>query len=162
MDAMLHEEADGARQPGELANLVWERLIAAAVDIIKDFGARAQWNHSEFAMYGLLVSLLHAGTPLTAKELGMYSLSTQSANSLLMHRCEQRGLITISQIPEDKRIRLIALTDEGAEFVSRMDQQCKRVVPPLIASRLTPDEQASLEKLLSKFSKLPSFMEDAS
>jgi DNA-binding MarR family transcriptional regulator len=61
---------------------------------------------------------------------------------------EARGLLERRLDPSDRRVKTLARTAEGERMVRELDESLSH--PPKSLSRLTPDEQEQLLRLLSK------------
>ena len=97
-----------------------------------------------------LVMLSHApDRTLPLKELESRFGAAQSTVAGLVARLEKKGLVEALQSPEDKRIKLVRLTDEGES----MHQNCHQDVvnsEARLTSLLTEPEKDVLLELLKK------------
>jgi DNA-binding MarR family transcriptional regulator len=66
----------------------------------------------------------------------------------IVDRLEERGLIERRPDPADRRVKRIAITDEGAQLRERM--LARLYEPPVAMSRLSRAEQRALRDLLEK------------
>jgi MarR family transcriptional regulator, organic hydroperoxide resistance regulator len=66
----------------------------------------------------------------------------------IVDRLEERGLIERRPDPADRRVKLLAITEEGAEMRDRM--LARLYEPPAAMNRLARSEQAALRELLEK------------
>jgi DNA-binding MarR family transcriptional regulator len=62
----------------------------------------------------------------------------------------QRGLVTRMEAPDDRRAKVVALTSAGRALGTEAERVLSRPAPGL--ARLTPDELATLVRLLEKAS----------
>jgi DNA-binding MarR family transcriptional regulator len=79
-----------------------------------------------FALHGLtagdfdvLATLRRSGAPLTPSALSHSAMVTTGGMTKRLDRLEARGLIRRQPDPNDRRGRLIALTDEGRALIDR-------------------------------------------
>jgi DNA-binding MarR family transcriptional regulator len=101
--------------------------------------------------------LLTAGPcPITeiADELGV----TVSAATQIADRLERTGLVSRECKPDDRRVKLLSLTEEGLQLMAqRRERRISRVA--LVLSRLEPDQRAlimdAFDLLLEASSSLP-------
>src|ERR1700761_5313330 len=68
--------------------------------------------------FGVLEALLHKG-PLTVKELGAKVLLTSGSMTAALDRLERRDLVEREGTAEDRRVRLIHLTQKGKELIQK-------------------------------------------
>jgi DNA-binding MarR family transcriptional regulator len=101
--------------------------------------------------YDLLAALRRDGPPyeLTAGDILSALMITSGAVTNRIDRLEQRGLVRRVKDPDDKRIVLVRLTDEGRAL---MDQALPAHLDneALILQHLSPGEARQLERLLRK------------
>lgn len=71
-----------------------------------------------------------------------------STATWVVDRLERAGLAERHPSPEDRRVKLVALTSKGAETLKVLDEAFFE--PPLAMSALDEDELATLEALLRK------------
>jgi DNA-binding MarR family transcriptional regulator len=135
-----HELGDprSRRQLAELCFAVVRRLRNRAAELASDFGlsflqARALWR---------LEHPLPTGT--LAEQLGL----DRSNITSVVDRLEESGLIARQPHPEDRRVKLLALTDAGRALRGQLDAALFATVT--LFDGLSPAEQAELEVLLAK------------
>jgi DNA-binding MarR family transcriptional regulator len=97
---------------------------------------------------GNLLYLLEPERPTTMVTLAKFLGCHDSNITGLVDRLEARGLVERRNDPADRRVKLIALTDEGAEF-RRQALQKVYEPPPWIAA-LKPVEQRQLAEILRR------------
>ena len=68
--------------------------------------------------------------------------------TIMIDDLEQRGLVTRIVSPDDRRVKVLALTDTGREIAETAERLVSE--PPPGLSRLDPDELATLVRLLEK------------
>jgi len=76
-------------------------------------------------------------------------LSCDNSNvTWITDRLEERGLVTRTQAPHDRRVRLLVLTDEGRELRREISERLAEP-PPAIAG-LSRDDQRALRDILAR------------
>lgn len=110
-----------------------------------------------YARYGLgegefdvLAALRRAGAPYERApgELAAHTMVTTGAMTKRIDRLERAGLVTRRQAEDDRRGRVIALTEAGARLIDEAFTAHMRNEHRLL-SLLTPNEADALEKLLT-------------
>ena len=96
-----------------------------------------------------LLRLLDQRGELTNSDLVEALDILPSSVSALVQKLEELGLINRHESETDKRVQLIALTDDGRKFIETTGK-LKTDLPDQIFSGLTDDEQAELLKLIEK------------
>ncbi len=96
--------------------------------------------------FAVLESLLHKG-PLPVNTIGKKLLLTSGSITTAVDRLEARGLVRRAEDPNDRRVRLVELTDDGRELIKPAFAQHKRDLDG-VASALTADERTTLVNLL--------------
>jgi DNA-binding MarR family transcriptional regulator len=81
------------------------------------------------------------------RELARSLRCDPSTVTFLADRLEQRGLVTRTVDPANRRVKILALTDSGHQARRRLVEAMTAGSP---LARLTPDDQRSLRTLLSK------------
>jgi DNA-binding MarR family transcriptional regulator len=72
----------------------------------------------------------------------------RSAVTWITDRLEERGYVERRSDPRDRRVKLLALTDEGRRV--REEIRARLATPPAALARLTRAEQRALRDLLRK------------
>ena len=96
--------------------------------------------------FAVLESLLHKG-PLPVNTIGKKLLLTSGSITTAVDRLEARGLVRRAEDPNDRRVRLVELTDDGRELIKPAFAQHKRDLDR-VASALPADERTTLVNLL--------------
>ncbi|MFD1720463.1 MarR family winged helix-turn-helix transcriptional regulator [Amnibacterium endophyticum] len=129
-----------------LANESWEALLHAQAAMMRAFDSERMWDEVSLNEYDVLYALKRAGCALRQQELTGAVLLSQPALSRLLERLEQRGLVTRSTDPADRRGVLVELTDAGADLQRRTGGKHARSVEERMRA-LTPDQQRQLRDL---------------
>lgn len=85
---------------------------------------------------------------MTASELGAGAAMDAPATSVAINDLEDRGLVTRTLDPVNRRRKLVSLTDEGRAVAARIEQFDDPAPPSLAA--LDDDELRSLRTILAK------------
>ncbi len=135
-----HEFGDprSRRQLAELCFAVVRRLRSRAAELASDFGlsflqARALWRLEQPLPTGTLAELL--------------GLDRSNITSVV-DRLEEGGFVTREPHPEDRRVKLLALTDAGRALRAELDRALFTTVT--LFDGLSRAEQAELETLLAR------------
>src|ERR1700739_2993527 len=101
--------------------------------------------------FRVLEVLLHKG-PLPVNTIGPIVDLTPGSISIAVDRLVAKGLVSRVESPEDRRVRIVALTSRGKDLIvsafRKHSVQMKRVF-----SELSPEELRSLEVVLKKVGK---------
>jgi MarR family 2-MHQ and catechol resistance regulon transcriptional repressor len=99
----------------------------------------------------VLEVLLHKG-PLPVNTIGPIVDLTPGSISIAVDRLFAKGLVSREEGPEDRRVRIVALTPRGKDLIAsafrKHSGQMKRVF-----SELSPEELRGLETSLKKVGK---------
>ncbi|HWC78346.1 MAG TPA: MarR family transcriptional regulator [Pseudonocardiaceae bacterium] len=88
-----------------------------------------------------------SGGPLTMRELGA-KLSTDAPYVTLMVRdLEERGLVSRTAHPTDRRAKVVTLTEQGREIADQAEQIL--IEPPDALLALDPDDIAALDRIVA-------------
>jgi DNA-binding MarR family transcriptional regulator len=98
------------------------------------------------SQFGILMQLHYR------KDCGVSDISerfdiTNAAASQLVDKLVQGGLIQRAEDPNDRRARLLNLTDKGKQFIQKGIEERYRWVDQL-AAKLTPEERAKVHEAL--------------
>ena len=101
--------------------------------------------------FGVLEILLHKG-PLPVNTIGPMVDLTPGSISIAVDRLVAKGLVSRVESGEDRRVRIVALTQRGKDLIvaafRQHSGQMKRVF-----SELSPEELRALEAALKKVGK---------
>lgn len=130
-----------------VADEVWQTMAAVV------FENRDSWKRAVVERSGLPFSRVRivrrlAAKPMTAKELAAATAMDAPATTVAINDLEERGLVVRQPDPDNRRCKLVSLTDAGAavmEGISQIDDPA----PPVFAM-LDADELATLRDLLSR------------
>lgn len=95
------------------------------------------------------LSVLAAAAPVPRPQLGLAVAVGLDKTTMVttVDALERRGLVRREQHPDDRRIRLVAVTDEGSCLLARANEAADDVQRELL-SALSPDERDALLPLL--------------
>jgi MarR family 2-MHQ and catechol resistance regulon transcriptional repressor len=100
---------------------------------------------SDFAVLELL---LHKG-PTAVNRIGTHVRLTSGSITTAVDRLERRGLVERRNDPEDRRSRVVHLTDDGRQMIAGAFADHERAMEQATAS-LTPAERGEAVDLLKK------------
>lgn len=129
------------------ANEVW-RAMAAVV-----FDNRDAWKRDVIEASGLPFSRIRvlrrlAKRPMTAKEIAEAATMDAPATSVAVNDLEGRGLVVREADPNNRRCKVISLTDEGRRTVTSIERVDDPAPRPFAA--LSQEELKTLEAILAK------------
>jgi MarR family 2-MHQ and catechol resistance regulon transcriptional repressor len=131
-----------------LAVKLWLSLWKAS----RSIGAHAHKSIEGLDMsptdFGVMEVLLHKG-PLPVNTIGKKVLLTSGSITTAVDRLEERGLVERCDDPNDRRVRIVALTKEGTKRIEAAFDQ-HRADLEVAASSLNKEEQKILVALLRK------------
>src|SRR5213079_3595692 len=99
--------------------------------------------------FGVLEALLHKG-PLPVNEIGKKILLTSGSITVAVDRLEQKGLVERRAHGTDRRARVVHLTKEARNLITRAYTQHATDMEQLASASLTASERAMLIRLLKK------------
>jgi MarR family 2-MHQ and catechol resistance regulon transcriptional repressor len=115
--------------------------------------AYAEKSVSELEMCGsdfaALEALLHKG-PLPVSEIGRKVLLTSGSITVAVDRLEGKGLVERRPHRADRRARIVHLTKEGRELITRVYADHAADMERLASASLTKAERRTLIRLLKK------------
>lgn len=131
---------------GEVAVRVWERMRELVVD---------RHDRRKDVVDALEMSFVKAKAlrrlakgPLTMRELAHQLLTDRPYTTVLVDDLEQRGLVSRTVHPDDRRSKVVTVTDEGraaAELASKILS-----TPPASLLSLPPDDLRALDRILAQ------------
>ncbi len=98
--------------------------------------------------FRVMEALLHKG-PLPVNVIGQKVFLTPGAISTAVDRLVARGLVTRAESPEDRRIRVVALTQSGRALMRPIDRKQFEDIRQVLAD-FSPSELRHLERLMKK------------
>lgn len=109
-------------------------------DLAAEFGVSTQ--------QGLALISLEPGRPMAMNQLAKVCKCEQSNLTGLVDRLEARGLVERLPDAHDRRVRLIALTPEGAELRASAFQRMQE--PPEAIAALSAEDQRALRDIMRR------------
>lgn len=94
----------------------------------------------------ILEALLHKG-PLTMSELSNAALITNASMTAAIDRLEEREFVERSGSKQDRRVRLVQLTPQGAALIKRLYARHERDLEEVM-SGVAPAQRAELRRAL--------------
>ena len=120
--------------------------------------ARAVENYAENSIaelemcgsdFAVLEALLHKG-PLPINEIGKKVLLTSGSITVAVDRLESKGLVERRSHGTDRRARIVHLTKDGRELITRVYADHASDMEQLAAASLNRAERETLIRLLKK------------
>jgi DNA-binding MarR family transcriptional regulator len=133
--------------PDPVANEVW-RAMAAVV-----FDNRDAWKRDVIETSGLPFSRIRvlrrlAKRPMTAKQIAEAATMDAPATSVAVNDLEDRGLVVREADPNNRRCKVISLTDEGRRTVAGIEGVQDPAPRPFAA--LSQEELRTLGDIVAK------------
>lgn len=102
--------------------------------------------------FGILESLYHLGR-LTVSQITTLTLSTPGNITVVIKNLQAKGLIQTLPSAEDRRIKILAITEEGSALITSIFQTHVDNLTGWYDKALTEDEIKLLSHLLRKLEK---------
>lgn len=130
---------------------VWLVLIKASQVIVRLCASTLQESGLGESDFRVLEVLLHKGA-LPVNVIGPKVHLTPGSISVAVDRLYARGLVSRVEAPEDRRIRIVDLTDAGKELIVPVFHRHAELIEKIIGV-LSPEERLQLEGLLKKIGR---------
>ncbi|HZC04812.1 MAG TPA: MarR family transcriptional regulator, partial [Ktedonobacterales bacterium] len=117
------------------------------MDVFREMGAHRPeqilpgWSLSLSEIYAL--NILAERAPLSQQDLGAALALEKSSVSRLVQQLEQRGWVSRERDARDNRLRLLRLTEQGAQMSDHLQRHMSEAHATLF-ERLTSHERAAL------------------
>jgi len=128
--------------------LVWRKAHEAAHDYL--YGGIAETGISD-TDFRVLEALLHKG-PLPVNTIGPKVHLTPGSISVAVDRLLERGLVSRAESPDDRRVRVVALTKKGKDLIVPIFRKHSAEIVGVFADA-NPRELQILESVLKKAGK---------
>jgi MarR family transcriptional regulator, 2-MHQ and catechol-resistance regulon repressor len=130
---------------------VWLVMMKAMRALTRYAAAGIEETGLGLSDFGVLELLLHKG-PLPVNTIGPIVDLTPGSISIAVDRLVAKGLVSRVESPEDRRVRIVALTQRGKDLIvsafRKHSGQMKKVF-----SELSPEELRNLELVFKKVGK---------
>jgi DNA-binding MarR family transcriptional regulator len=128
------------------AREIWGLFLDPVLDLLKSHVLAHYSEHRLTSSQACLLQRLNH--PMPQREAALQLGYDPSNITALADVLEAKGLVERRLDPSDRRVKTLARTAEGERLVGELDESLSR--PPDSLSRLSPDEQEQLLRLLSK------------
>ena len=113
----------------------------------------AQNGFDDFASsHGNILFQLSVNKSITMKELAAKINRDKSTTTVLVRKLEQDGLVTTTPSPDDRRNKILTLTEKGAEYNSIMKKLSKELLAKFYKG-FTEDEIEEFSGFLERIEK---------
>jgi len=102
--------------------------------------------------FGILESLYHLGK-LSVGQITKLTLSTPGNMTVIVKNLQSKGLIHILTSEEDRRIKMLEITDEGSEIIKSIFPTHVENLTGWYDKALNEEEVQTLSRLLRKLEK---------
>jgi MarR family 2-MHQ and catechol resistance regulon transcriptional repressor len=101
-------------------------MSSAGADIFRRHGlTEAQFN--------ALFALKYKQRPWTQSDLGRRLVVTRASVSSVLDKLEEKGYVTREHVPDNRRIRQVALTDEGRRVIDDAESEYRGEIHRVLA-----------------------------
>ena len=128
--------------------LVWRKAQEAASDYLYRGIEETGISDTDFRV---LEALLHRG-PLPVNTIGPKVHLTTGSISVAVDRLLEKGLVSRVESPDDRRVRVVALTKKGKDLIVPIFRKHSAEIAKVFADA-NPQELQILEKVLKKAGK---------
>jgi DNA-binding MarR family transcriptional regulator len=94
------------------------------------------------------LGVLEPDRPVPMSELAEALHCDNSNVTGIVDRLEDRGLVERRSATHDRRVKMLAVTERGAEVRERLAERLER--PPDALARLSPDDQRTLRDIMRR------------
>lgn len=147
---------DGLKKDGTATDTSGIHLWLVLWKAMHSLETHAMRSIGEFGMgqsdFGVLEALLHRG-PMSVKQIGAKVLLTSGSMTAAVDRLEARGLVMRQDDAEDRRSRIIHLTDAGRELIERVFAEHREAMEEAVAG-FPVEERAALIESLRRLGRL--------
>lgn len=147
--AVPHAAAPGAAAAGPdpaVADRVWDAMR----DLVHDYERRREVSEALGMSIAKIKALRRlAARPMTGKELAVELMTDAPRASVLIDELVQRGLALRTVHPDDRRVRIVGVTELGAAEAERATKILCRA--PDALRRLPSADLAELDRILRRF-----------
>ena len=131
--------------------LAWRSILELETTLLPLFDERLASVGIDVQIYDVLLHTNEAGPEgIRMRDLAESVLISKSGLTSLVDRLENRGLITRSPDPADRRVTRVQLTPDGADVFQAAATVHVTNIEELFASRLTADEARGIHRVLSR------------
>lgn len=144
-----------AKSYGKHADIVLRAHIELSRSLTKIRTKESVWlaNYDlTLPQFGILESLYHLGR-LTVGQITTLTLSTPGNITVVIKNLQFKGLIRTIPSPEDRRIKILQITDEGSEIMQSIFQTHVDNLTGWYDKALNEEEIQTLSHLLRKLEK---------
>jgi len=128
-----------------LADQVWRQMAAFVIDN-KDSWRKAAVERTGLPFSRVRILRRLARTPMTVKELAEAATVDAPAATVAVNDLEARGLVVRRIDPDNRRCKLVSLTDAGRDVVATIDD-VDDPAPDVLAA-LSADDLRTLRRIL--------------
>lgn len=130
-----------------LADQVWRQMSALVIDN-KDGWRRAVVEQTGLPFSRIRILKRLARRPMTVKEIAEAATIDAPAATVAVNDLEQRGYVVRRVDPDNRRCKLVSLTDEGREAVATINAVDDP--PPDALAALSDDDLELLRSVLGR------------
>ena len=122
--------------------LLWGKISSSLDGVL-------QKNNLNISKFNILMIIKHIGgyDGIQQNEISKRLLVTASNITKLLDKLEKDGLITRNSKKDDRRVKLIRITDYGSNLLNQVWPEYKRTMEELI-SKIPSDKIFAVEKIL--------------
>jgi len=127
------------------------KLTRANNSLLARLAQRGTHPELSVSQFGTLETLYHLGT-MSQTEICNKLLKSGGNTTLVIDNLEKRGLVTRRRDPNDRRVIMVELTDDGLAMISAIFPGHAQAIAEEMAV-LSPEEQQQLGALCKKLGK---------
>lgn len=136
--------------PEPVADQVWRMMSAVVIDN-KDAWRRAAVNRTGLPFSRIRILRRLSRHPMTVKQVAEAATLDAPAATVAVNDLESRGLVSREIDPENRRCKLVSLTDAGRKVVAILDE-IEDPAPSALAA-LGSQDLAALHRIFAKLGR---------
>ena len=130
-----------------VADQVWRSMSTLVLDN-KDRWRRAAVDRTGLPFSRIRILRRLASQPMTVKQVGEAATIDAPAATVAVNDLEERGLVVRQPHPENRRCKLVSLTDAGRDVIAVLDATDDPA--PEILAALDDEDLATLQTILAR------------